>query len=269
MPTLLSIALRSPGAFARSAVLLALVPLGCHSLGVLPESIEPQLPPESREQAAIERQEVCVGSSVVSAGRLADTLYYRAVSTPDGKLAVGYFAFFSEERPWGNNWLTWSLIPALAIDLVYSRALLVAPGWQRLKYGKGDVEGVRVFYDVDAQGALRLDHAVADDGLHQGVVLGRGDALAVDPARPTFYTDVWSHQLGGRGARSFHDLAYVRCYGPGHVRVLTDSIAREFNVEHRARPAHVEGMGVALAGPRGPNELQRRAAVLTPAPLRR
>jgi len=51
------------------------------------------------EQAEIEREPVCVGSSVQSAGNLSDILYYRAVALPDGRVEVGYFAFYSEERP--------------------------------------------------------------------------------------------------------------------------------------------------------------------------
>src|SRR5579871_3921877 len=122
-------------------------------------------------QSRIEGQAVCIGSSVKSAGHLADVLFYRAVALEDGRLAVGYYAFFSEERPWGNNWLTWSVLPALAVDLVYSRALLVAPGLQRLLYGAGDVEGVGVVYDRLPDGSLRFDHALADDGTHESVAL--------------------------------------------------------------------------------------------------
>jgi hypothetical protein len=195
------------------------------------------------EQAAIERQPVCVGSSVVSAGTLADVLYYRAAATDDGHVRVGYFAFFSEERPWGNNWLTWSVVPALAVDLVYSRALLVAPGVQRAMYGAGDVEGVEVVYDVAADGSLRVDHAVADDRTEHPVTLTRSEAYALDPERPTFYTEIWSHQLGGRGVRSRDELAYVRCYEGDSIRPLPESVARAFRVEGRAGPAHVERAG--------------------------
>ncbi len=146
------------------------------------------------EQAAIEHQPVCVGSSVASAGDLSDVLYYRAVALEDGHVDVGYFAFYSEERPWGNNWLTWSVVPALAVDLVYSRALLVAPGLQRALYGAGDVEGVGVVYDRTADGSLRFDHALADDGTHDAVALTRAQVFMIDHNRPTFYSEVWSHQ---------------------------------------------------------------------------
>ncbi|HWD24877.1 MAG TPA: hypothetical protein VG368_05395, partial [Acidimicrobiales bacterium] len=96
-------------------------------LSVLPDDPGPR-GERTADQAAIEHQPVCVGSSVASAGDLSSVLYYRAVALEDGRVEVGYFAFYSEERPWGNNWLTWSVVPALAVDLVYSRSLLVAPG---------------------------------------------------------------------------------------------------------------------------------------------
>src|SRR5690348_11807428 len=72
------------------------------------------------EDAAVAAQPVCIASTVKSAGELGPALLYRRARLPDGRIAVGYYAFFSEERPWGNNWLTWSVVPALAIDLVYT-----------------------------------------------------------------------------------------------------------------------------------------------------
>lgn len=198
----------------------------------------------SAEQAAIEHREVCVGSTVHSVGELADALYYRATVLPGGKLVVGYFAFFSEERPWGNNWLTWTVVPAVAVDMVYTRALFFGPGLQRALSGKGDVEGFRIQYAMHDDGSLDVEHAEADDGTHAPVHLEATEILALDPARPTLYTDVWSHQLGGRGARSKADLAYVRCFGPGRVRPLPAAIAAEFTLDNgRAPPAHVESLG--------------------------
>jgi hypothetical protein len=198
-------------------------------------------------QAAIEAKPVCIGSSVDSAGTLGDVLYYRATELPDGRVAVGYFVFFSEERPWGNNWLTWSVVPALAIDMVYSRALLVAPGLQRAMYGAGDVEGVAVFYDVRPDGSLSFDHANADDGNEHPVLLSRERAFALDPEHPVFYSDVWSHQLSGSGAASRQNLAYLRCYEGDSIRPLPDDVARVYRIENRADPAHVERLdGVAI-----------------------
>jgi hypothetical protein len=229
----------------RLAVLAAACPLACAAargsqVAALPDAPRPR-GERTCEQAAIERQPVCVGSTIASVGTLADVLYYRAVATDDGRVAVGYFVFFSEERPWGNNWLTWSFIPALAVDLVYSRALLVAPGLQRALYGPGDVEGVAAVYDVAPDGQLRLDHAVADDDSERPTVLSRADVFAIDPARPVFVTDVWSHQLGSRAARTRADLFTLRCYEGDSIRPLPDEIARRFRVdERRAAPAHVE-----------------------------
>jgi len=121
--------------------------------------------------------------------------------------------------------------------------MLVAPGLQRALYGAGDVEGVRVVYEVSTDGSLRLEDALADNATHDPVPLSREQALALDRERHTFYSSVWSHQLGGHGARARSDLAYVRCYDDDAIRPLPDSIAQSFRVEHRARPAHVEWSG--------------------------
>jgi hypothetical protein len=211
------------------------------------------------EQASIERQPICLGSSVHAAGRRADVLYYRAVATDDGRLAVGYFAFFGEERPWGNNWLTWTLFPALAVDMVYSRAFWLAPGLQRAIHGAGDVEGVAVFYQRRADGSLSVDHAVVDDGVEHARELSRSDVLSLDPGRPTFYSDVWSHQLGGRGARSRADLVDLHCYVGAEIRPLSEDVARSFRIdEGRAPPAHVELLaGRRVDGPRLPRVIAR------------
>jgi hypothetical protein len=231
-----AVALRSFAAWALAFV----APASCAPIHDLPRAPAPGHVPQSAEEAAIERKEICVGSTVASAGDLAEDVYYRAAIAPSGQVIVGYFVFFSEERPWGNNWLTWTVLPALAVDLVYSRALMVMPGLQRALYGKGDVEGVRIVYDVGRDGALVVDHAVADDGTHDPVRLERKDLFAVDPTRPVVYTDVWSHQLGARGATSAKDFAYLRCYRPGHIFPLPDTVASDFEIESRAPPAHVE-----------------------------
>jgi hypothetical protein len=237
---------RARGASATRATAAAAIVLplsfasidGAH-LGTLPPAPGPR-GSRTPQQAAIERQPVCIGSAVASAGSLSDVLYYRATRAPDGRLVVGYFAFFSEERPWGNNWLTWSVAPALAVDLVYSRALLVAPGLQRVIYGAGDVEGVAVVYAPSPDGSLGVEYAVAEDRTERPTVLATSEVFALDATRPTFYTDVWSHQLGARGARSLNDLAYRRCYEDGAIRPLPDSLDRAFRLEGRALSAHVE-----------------------------
>jgi hypothetical protein len=211
-------------------------------LGNLPAPPGPRAA-RSAMQAAIEAAPVCIGSSVDSAGTLGDVLYYRATTLPDGRVAVGYFAFFSDERPWGNNWLTWALVPALAVDMVYSRALLIAPGIQRAVYGAGDVEGVSVVYEFRSDGSLSFEHAMADDRAEHPVFISRERAFALDAEHPVFYSDVWSHQLGGSAASSRRDLAYLRCYEGDSIRPLTDDLARSYRLENRADPAHVERLG--------------------------
>jgi hypothetical protein len=225
---------------------LALASIEGGHLGSLPAAPGPR-GARSERRAAIEGKPVCIGSSVESAGTLDDVLYYRATTLSDGRVAVGYFAFFSEERPWGNNWLTWTLVPALAVDMVYSRALLVAPGIQRAMYGVGDVEGVSIVYDVRPDGSLSFDHATADDREEHPIVISRDHAFALDPERPVFYSDIWSHQLGGNAAGSRRNLAYLRCYEGDSIRPLPDDVARSYRVDNRADPAHVERLdGVAV-----------------------
>jgi hypothetical protein len=72
--------------------------------------------------------------------------------------------------------------------------------------------------------------------------------LALDPERPTLYSDVWSHQLGARGLHSRSELAYVRCFGRGHILPLPDAIEEDFALGGRAPPAHVEALGGRMLG---------------------
>jgi hypothetical protein len=190
------------------------------------------------DEEAIEQQPVCIASTVRSAGELGPALLYLRSRLPDGRLVVGYYAFFSDERPWGNNWLTWSVLPALGVDLVYTRLFLIAPGIRYARYGRGDVEGFRVIYGESEGGRLRAERAIADDDRHRRAELGPEDLFALDPARITLSTDSWSHHLGARVSRASR-LAYRRCYGPGTIRPLTPEVARRFDLAHRALPAAV------------------------------
>ena len=238
----LGVLLVALGAFALSAI-------GCVPKDALPATAPTgYVEPADLAQKSIERREICVGSAVASAGTLGETLYYRAAVLPDGKLVVGYFAFFSQERPWGNNWMTWTVVPALAIDMVYTRTAFVGPGLQRALSGKGDVEGFRIVYEPRPDGTLDVERAVADDGSHRIVELGAAEVLAMDPERPTLYSRVWSHQLGGRGLHSMAALARVHCFGRGSVLPLPERVVAEFGLGHRAAPAHVEALGGRMLG---------------------
>src|SRR5580698_7978603 len=99
----------APGARSWSwsmAVAPVFLTTACYPLaGGWPQAPGPRGEP-TQEQTVIERQPICIGSSVLSAGKRDGVLYYRAVATDDGLIAVGYFIFYMEERPWGNNWLT-------------------------------------------------------------------------------------------------------------------------------------------------------------------
>lgn len=217
--------------------------------------VDAPAPEETSEiSAAIERQVVCVGSTIESAGELGDVLYYRSSVDEQGKISVGYFAFFSEERPWGNNWLTWTVLPALAVDLVYTRSLFLGPGIQRFAYGKGDVEGFRIVYNMEDDGRLSVDHGVADSGDHSEVRLERADLLSIEPERPTVYSRWWSHQLGGQGARP-DELVYRRCYGPGSIRPLPPEVALDFRLDRRAGPARVVPAAALLGQLAPPHQL--------------
>ncbi|MGK4004591.1 hypothetical protein WMF31_18305 [Sorangium sp. So ce1036] len=216
--------------------------------------VEPGAPGATSEiDAAIERQAVCVGSTVASAGELGDVLYYRTSTDEHGDISVGYFAFFSEERPWGNNWLTWTVLPAIAVDLVYTHSLFLGPGVQRFAYGKGDVEGFRIVYRMAEDGRLTVEHGVADRGDHSEVRLERADLLSIEAERPTVYSRWWSHQLGGQGAGP-GELVYRRCYGAGAIRPLPPDVALDFRLDRRAGPARVVP-AAALLGQPAPTEL--------------
>ena len=114
-------------------VIFLMVSLGalgaCAPRGVADLPSPPPVAAEARpEERAVEAQPICIASTVHSAGVLGPALFYRLARRPGGRLEVGYYAFFSEERPWGNNWLTWSVVPALALDMVYTRLFFVGPG---------------------------------------------------------------------------------------------------------------------------------------------
>jgi hypothetical protein len=206
--------------------------------------------PSAPEPSGIERQAVCVGSRSWSAGELGDTLLYR--SRRNGKtLEVGYFVYWSTERPWGTNVGSFTLLPALATDAFYSHFLYVFPGVKDAIYGPADIEGVSVDYEERPDGSLSVVGGRADDGNHHPVRLSRED-LVDSRGRVVLLTEVWSHQLGAHGGGRFADAvgSNVTCYGETSVRPMTAEVARAFRLGSEEDPLRAKAAwGVRAPGP--------------------
>src|SRR5882672_10610104 len=183
----------------------------------------------------LERQTVCVGATGWSAGRLGDTILYRYKRT-GRRLEVGYFVYWSTERPWGNNVLSYTVVPALFIDLAYSHFLYFLPGVKDAMHGAADIEGVRVELE-DRHGAFEVVGGTADNGMHQPVKLSRDD-LVDSKGRIVLLTDVWSHQFGAHGGGAFGDDSkrQLRCYDHAALRPMTNDVARAFRLGNEAAP---------------------------------
>lgn len=191
------------------------------------------------DRALIEKQPVCIASSVWSAGSPGETLLYHY--RREGKrLYVGYFAHWSAERPWGANALTYAVLPAMAVDMVYSHFMFVLPGANAWLRGPGDVEGATVVYEERDDGSLEPIGGAADDWLHRDVALSAEDLIGHD-GRVVLTTDVWSHQLGLRGAAKAKAKS-IRCYEGASLRPMTAEVVESFGLgsqeaPRRARPA--------------------------------
>lgn len=191
-----------------------------------------------------------------SAGKLGDSLLYRYRRYGD-RVVVGYFAYWSTERPWGDNALTFLGVPALAMETVYTHFLFVLPGIRQAIYGPGDVEGVRIEYAIDADGRLAPVAGTADDGHHHAVTLTPSD-LVDAKGQVVLMTDVWSHQLGAKGAADFvaEEQPEMRCYSGAAVQPLSARTARTLALGTeaaplRARPAwKLSPSGERVAKPR-------------------
>jgi len=188
---------------------------------------------------------VCVGARSWSAGTLGDTVLFRA-RRQGNRITVGYFVYWSEERPWGDNSLSYTVLPALAVDAVYSHFLYVFPGLKDALHGAGDVEGAQITYEQRANGSLDVVNGRADDGNHDGVPLSRSDLLDAK-GRVVLLTDVWSHQLGAHGGAALADRSQLtlRCYQKSSLRPLTEVVARAFRLGNdraplRGKPAWLE-----------------------------
>jgi hypothetical protein len=185
---------------------------------------------------------VCVASRSWSAGELGRSILYK-YKREGRTMTVGYFVYWSTERPWGKNVLSYSVLPALFIDAFYSHLFFMFPGARYWIHGPGDIEGARVVYEQQDDGKWRPVSAVASDGFHHEVPLSTDDFVDAE-GRVVLMTDVWSHQLGARGARAFTDdrKDAVACYGGDSISPLTDEIARMFRLgspsdARRAAPA--------------------------------
>ncbi len=199
----------------------------------------------SEDEARVVEQPVCVTARNWSAGALGDTVLYRSHRVGK-RIAVGYFVYWSEERPWGSNALSYTVLPALATDAVYSHFLYLFPGIKDALYGPGDVEGAQVVYEQREDGSLEVVAGRADDANHAPVYLSKSDLVDAH-GRVILLTDVWSHQLGGHGGGSFADSgkAPVKCYSKASLRPMTEVVARLFRLgnerdPHRGNPAWIE-----------------------------
>ncbi|HEY5954905.1 MAG TPA: hypothetical protein VIV60_00080 [Polyangiaceae bacterium] len=189
------------------------------------------------------QQELCILWTKHWAGQLGRTLLYQVKPLPDHRVAVGYFAYWSTERPWGDNDITRWVLPAVAIDAFYSHFFFVLPGVQRVLYGPGDIEGLRVTYAVDSvTHRLTPESVIADNATHREVRLKLEDAVD-ERGRILVYADTWSHQLGGAGALSVARAGANRqCYVGNTLQPITHEIAEAFhlgdsNAPRRAKPA--------------------------------
>lgn len=187
-------------------------------------------------RARIEAQPVCVVSEVWSAGRLGQSVLYHYRRDGD-LLQVGYFVYWSTERPWGNNALTYTGIPALLTDAFYSHFLFALPGARRILYGPGDVEGARVDYRIRPDGSLEVLGGLANDATHKQVKLTRSDLLDKS-GRVVLMTKVWSHQLGAHGGAAYASRpgAAPRCFREGSLEPLSSRVAQALRLGTERAP---------------------------------
>jgi hypothetical protein len=183
---------------------------------------------------------ICIVWRDAWAGELGETLLFRVHEISGTTVSVGYFAYWSTERPWGNNALTRWFVPALAIDAFYSHLLFVLPGLQRLLYGAGDVEGVRIKYELNATKNLVPVSIVADNEQHREEVIDVSEAVD-GGGRILLFDAVWSHQLGGHHAVTLARAgAQRRCYERRTLQQLTDTVAAAFRLGHRGDPLRAD-----------------------------
>jgi hypothetical protein len=179
---------------------------------------------------------VCIASESWSAGELGSSILYHAKHV-GRRLYVGYFVYWTTERPWGKNLLSYLVVPALFVDSFYSHLFFLFPGMQRMIHGPGDIEGARVVYEQSDDGHWAPVSAVADNGMHQEIVLAPDDFID-EQGRVVLMTNVWSHQLGAKGARAFAEGRHdgVVCFQRDRMAPLTERVAELFRLGTAARP---------------------------------
>jgi hypothetical protein len=185
---------------------------------------------------------ICIVSTHAWAGDLGSSILYNVRRQDSKCVHVGYYAYWTTERPWGDNRLTHWLLPALVIDAFYSHLLFVFPGLQRILYGAGDIEGVRISFRLNMLGRLTPEAIIADDDTHREVTIDTAEAVD-EQGRVMLLNDVWSHQLGGRQALAVARAgANRRCYNGESLRPLTNKVVTAFQLgsptdPRRAGPA--------------------------------
>lgn len=185
---------------------------------------------------AVRSTPICIVWKAESAGELGSSILYRARRIDSDTIQVGYFVFWTTERPWGDNFETRWVLPALAIDAVYTRLFFVLPGLQSMMYGDGDIEGARVTFRRDDRNRFRPVSIAADHGAHKEAIIDVRDAVD-ERGRLMLLSEAWSHQLGGRGAVSaFQAGAETRCYEQDALRPLTSEVAAAFRLGTAAEP---------------------------------
>lgn len=210
----------------------------------------------------VRRTTVCIASREQWAGTLGNTLLFQAQRTGVKRVTVGYFVYWTTERPWSKSLLPRQFFSAVATDAFYSHFFFVLPGLQRLLYGPGDIEGMSVQYSVDAADRLYPTAAFADNGMHVEVRLDVRDAVDAH-GRFVALTDVWSHQLGARGAvRAVRMGARQQCYSGQALVALTPRQATEFRlwdagVPRRALPAWREMRSATFGAGTAPSTNER------------
>jgi hypothetical protein len=178
----------------------------------------------------IEAQPVCVATRADAAGALGQSLLYH-FRRDGSKIRVGYFAYWTTERPWGQNLMTYTVVPALLTDAFYSHFLFVMPGAQRMLYGPGDVEGALVVFEERSDGSLRVVGGSAEGDDHAAVELSV-EELMDEQGRILLASDVWSHQLGAgaKRAQATRRDFVTTCFHGRELSPLTEGLARDFRL---------------------------------------